>query len=653
MKSKLTMDFKKKLLVFNFSIAILMIGTLSAIVIYIVLTSAKEEILDDIKTVREIKVKQIKQYFESKAADLLVTKDSPESQEGFLEFHEAFQELVTKHGADGARAYIRDLYINKNPNPPGKKDSFYNANDGSSYSKYHALYQKFYHSMANKRGLYDIYLIDRNGDVFFNVSKDDDFGTNFLTGPYKDTNNGRLVRSILEGRESEQVSFIDVDFYPPARNEPNGFLGCPIVINGKIEGALVFQYSTAELSAAIQKKAFAERKEFSFIAGVDHLLRNNLASANNEQFILKKKVDSEAVKKALNGETGVLIETSLLGTKVYSAYAPLEIGKNKFALISSMDYDEAMSEFQSIRMNLIIASLTLLLIQGITTYFMSNSIAKPVMGSVNLLSTSVREISSTIEQHEKTSSMQSAAINETATTINNINSSSKHSAEESKIVTDLAREAQVNSDKGYGDVIRMIQSIDDLKIRVSTIADQIMKLSEKNNQIGNIINLVSDLANETNMLALNAAVEAARAGENGKGFAVVAVEIRKLADESKKSAEKIRAIIDEIKKATDSTVMATEEGTKKAEQSAVIGKNVSEFFSIINDSVKGVFVSIEKISLNLRQQSVSLNEISQAMTSINRGAQETALGISQTKQGVIQINKATHSLKELVYGEDK
>ena len=96
----------------------------------------------------------------------------------------------------------------------------------------------------------------------------------------------------------------------------------------------------------------------------------------------------------------------------------------------------------------------------------------------------------------------------------------------------------------------MIQSIDTLKIRVSGIAEQILRLSEKNSQISNIIGLVSELANETNMLALNAAVEAARAGENGKGFEVVAVEIRKLADESKKSALKIQEIISEIKKAT-------------------------------------------------------------------------------------------------------
>ncbi|MGD1717232.1 methyl-accepting chemotaxis protein [Dapis sp. BLCC M172] len=93
------------------------------------------------------------------------------------------------------------------------------------------------------------------------------------------------------------------------------------------------------------------------------------------------------------------------------------------------------------------------------------------------------------------------------------------------------------------------------------MAQQITRLSEQTNQIGNISQLVGDLANQTNMLALNAAVEAVRAGEHGKGFGVVASEIRKLADESRKSAEKIYTLVADIQTSINSTVLATEAGT--------------------------------------------------------------------------------------------
>jgi methyl-accepting chemotaxis protein len=207
------------------------------------------------------------------------------------------------------------------------------------------------------------------------------------------------------------------------------------------------------------------------------------------------------------------------------------------------------------------------------------------------------------------------------------------------------------ADAGHGSVEAMMNSIEELKAKVSSIADQILRLSEKNSQISNIISLVSELSNETNMLALNAAVEAARAGENGKGFEVVAVEIRKLADESKKSALKIQEIIGEIKNATDSTVMVTEEGVKQAEESSRLGSKVLDSFVGISSSVNSVFGSTEKISTNIRQQSLSIAEIVSAMNSISKGSQETAMGLAETKVGADQIGSATVRLRNHVEGK--
>jgi hypothetical protein len=111
-----------------------------------------------------------------------------------------------------------------------------------------------------------------------------------------------------------------------------------------------------------------------------------------------------------------------------------------------------------------------------------------------------------------------------------------------------------------------------LREKVDAIADQILRLSEQTNQIGGISGLVSDLANQTNMLALNAAVEAVLAGEHGKGLAVVSGEIRKLADQSRKSAEKINALVADIQTAINSTVMVTDEGTKTVEEGVKIAQ---------------------------------------------------------------------------------
>ncbi len=132
-----------------------------------------------------------------------------------------------------------------------------------------------------------------------------------------------------------------------------------------------------------------------------------------------------------------------------------------------------------------------------------------------------------------------------------------------------------------------------LKQRIQIIAELILELSEYIQQIGSIIGLVEDIAEQTNMLALNAAVEAARAGEHGKGFAVVAGEIRKLADESKQATTKIASLINDIQHTTNSTVMATEEGTKEIESGVRLANAIEENFDIMNKAVENLMKTVE------------------------------------------------------------
>ena len=141
-----------------------------------------------------------------------------------------------------------------------------------------------------------------------------------------------------------------------------------------------------------------------------------------------------------------------------------------------------------------------------------------------------------------------------------------------------------------------------LKQRIQIIAELILELSEYIQQIGSIIGLVEDIAEQTNMLALNAAVEAARAGEHGKGFAVVAGEIRKLADESKQATTKISSLINDIQHTTNSTVMATEEGSKEIESGVKLAGNIEQNFNILNEALDNMTKFIENVSFNCENQ---------------------------------------------------
>ncbi|MBL1208788.1 methyl-accepting chemotaxis protein [Geminocystis sp. GBBB08] len=264
------------------------------------------------------------------------------------------------------------------------------------------------------------------------------------------------------------------------------------------------------------------------------------------------------------------------------------------------------------------------------------------------IATSSTEIAATIEQQDRTSSQQAASVNETTTTMDELGASSRQSSEQAESAANAAREALQLAENGDHAVQQTLSEMNELKHKVGAIAEQIMQLSEQTNQIGSISQLVSDIANRTNMLALNAAVEAVRAGEHGKGFAVVAAEIRKLADQSKQSAEKINGLVSQIQNSINTTVMVTDEGTKTVDSGMQIAQNTALAFAGVKESVNNVVMNNQQIALNIRQQSTAFEQVLTAMNAINQGARETSAGITQTRIGTQKLNDVTKELKELV-----
>jgi methyl-accepting chemotaxis protein len=193
-----------------------------------------------------------------------------------------------------------------------------------------------------------------------------------------------------------------------------------------------------------------------------------------------------------------------------------------------------------------------------------------------------------------------------------------------------------------------LDSMNNLKNKVEKIQEQIVHLSEQTGQIGNISTVVSDLANQTNMLALNAAVEAVRAGENGKGFAVVATEIRKLADQSKKSATQIYSLVADIQGAINSTVMVTDEGTKTVEDGSAIAQETAQVFASMSDSINNIVVNSQQILLNAKQQAIAIQQVVDAMNSLNQAAAQAANGVTQTKIGTKKLNEAALDLQAII-----
>lgn len=276
-----------------------------------------------------------------------------------------------------------------------------------------------------------------------------------------------------------------------------------------------------------------------------------------------------------------------------------------------------------------IAASLLAILMGL---FISSRITQTINEIVSVVAQSSTEIAAAVEQQEKTVSQQAVSVNQTTAAMDELSVASQQSAQQAESAATGARQvlALVNGPQDQ----KARNNGDNLRAKVGQIAEQILYLSEQTNQIGTISTLVIDLANQTNMLALNAAVEASRAGEQGKGFAVIATEIRKLADQSRKSADRIGILVTEIQNATNSTVMVTDEGTKTVET--------------IVDAVNNISLSNQQISLTSKQQAIAIQQVVDAMIAINQGASQTASGIGQTRVSTRQLSEATLTLKAVV-----
>lgn len=279
-------------------------------------------------------------------------------------------------------------------------------------------------------------------------------------------------------------------------------------------------------------------------------------------------------------------------------------------------------------------------------FLVARNISQPLSETIGVISTTTTQLASTTDEHERTASAQAAAIKQTVTTAAELSSTAHQSTEQAEIAVSAAGQALQVAAEGQRLIDETMQGMGEIKEKSNSISEQILSLSEQTGQISAINRLVTDIAAETKMLALNASVEATHAGEQGKGFAVVASEIRKLADQSKKSAERINALVEGIQKATNTTIMAAEEGSKTIEKGSDLAHEVSSAFTGIVDAINSSYENMQQIALSSKQQSDATAQIAKVMTSIEAGASETMTGLGQTRNGLHNLDETAKKLKQ-------
>jgi len=246
------------------------------------------------------------------------------------------------------------------------------------------------------------------------------------------------------------------------------------------------------------------------------------------------------------------------------------------------------------------------------------------------ISSSSREILLASEEQASGSTEQAASVTEISATIEELATTSKQIANNAGALSSLAEQTLVSAQSGQETVGDTIKGMDEIKDATQQIARKILDLGQKSQDIGHIIEMISGIADRTDLLALNAAIEAAKAGEAGRGFAVLAGEIRILAENVMDSTEQIRDRLTEIQTTINASVMAMEEGTKKVERGVNLGNRTGGSLEEILGMIERTTNAIKQIMVSTRQQETASEQVVLAMKEIAEVSQQSATNARQT-----------------------
>ena len=257
----------------------------------------------------------------------------------------------------------------------------------------------------------------------------------------------------------------------------------------------------------------------------------------------------------------------------------------------------------------------------------------------------------THQQAESTSAavvQQNQATQQIASAVTQMSQAIQEVAERVESNAKSARTAASNVETGNQKAEQAMQAIVALREAVESISTTVTELAQSTSDIGEAANIISTIAEQTNLLALNAAIEAARAGEQGRGFAVVADEVRTLASKTRESTDKIHNIINELAERSDRAVRVSTEGLASAEHGSAIVEETRGALFEINNAVKGIADATVEMSSAVEEQSTVAEHINQQLVEVADGASETQRSSEASLAASHDLRATVNQVHELI-----
>ncbi|PLX49172.1 MAG: methyl-accepting chemotaxis protein [Desulfobulbaceae bacterium] len=486
-------------------------------------------------------------------------------------------------------------------------------------------------------GYYDLFLIDAQGHCFYSAAKEADYQTNLLTGPYRNSNLGQLVRRVMESRSFEMADFAP---YAPSNDEPAAFVAHPLIKNGSVQMVVALQIPLTAVNSIMQERTGMGKTGETYLVGPDNLMRSdsfldpeNHSVAASFADPSRGKVETEAVRAALAGRSGEEIIIDYNGNPVLSAYTPVTLNGLTWALLAEIDEQEVRSESVAARnlmhRVLIIGTIAIMamlacilfnffIIRGMV--LLLSRISNGLNDGASQVSSSAGQVAGSGQELADGAAEQAASLEETSSSLDEISSMTKQNADNAGMADTLMR-----------DTGGIVQKAADAMSELTTSMEQINSASTETQKI---VKTIDEIAFQTNLLALNAAVEAARAGEAGAGFAVVADEVRNLAMRAAEAAKDTAVLIDE-------TVSRVGQG------SSLVHQTNSTFAEVATSTEKAAGL-VGEIAAASGEQAQGIGQLNQAMSEMDTVVQRTAANSEESAAAAEELSAMASQMMDYV-----